>query len=271
MNTLLILFIPLIVNLALATDCVNCRIPQLAPILDVPEWPIEFVKIEKVDYSRNANASFCKRPPEILDTIVLHHSEGPSTGTPESINNDHLQRGTPDDPWYMIAYSYVVNSPYPGATTPRARVTEGRPLDIVGAHAGSDVYVPLDDEQKKMFEEGKIVCGKENGTFEPDPSLYKDGKTKANVTTLGLVVIGNYAQAGKGNLQFGYPRGKPRVPTKTTLDLIARTSCQLQKKYPKIKTIKWHSYYHPTTCPGDLKNYIGQIKAMARTLGCEFN
>lgn len=270
MNTFFALIVLLTVNLSHATDCVTCSTVPLRPILEVPEQPIELIKIEKVDYKRNPKASFCKRPPEIIDTIVLHHSETPSTNSPEDINNMHLNNGKPNDPWYMIAYSYVINSPYAGASTPRSRLSEGRPIDLVGAHAGSDVFVSMNEEQKKMFDDGKVVCGKEDGEFTPDPSLVKDGKIKANVSTIGLVVIGNYAPASKDNPQ-GYTRKNPRTPTKNTLDMIARTSCQLQKMYPNIKNIKWHNYYHSTSCPGNLKDYVGQIKNLARTYGCEFN
>jgi hypothetical protein len=263
---LLVLLLP---SFGQAQDCYNCM-PSLNYGPEVPEWPIEYSKIEKVNYQRNTKASFCKRPVEIVDTIVLHHSETPSTDSPERINEFHLARGTKEDPWYMIAYSYVINTPYAGASTPRARVTEGRPLDIVGAHAGSNVFVPMDAEQKKMFDDGKVTCGKEDGDFKPDPTLIQNGKIKANVTTIGLVVFGNYSPFSK-SYPNGYSKKNPRYPTKQTQDMIARMSCQLQKKYPRMKNIKWHNFYHSTSCPGTIKDYIGQIKALARKYGCEFN
>ncbi len=270
MKTLTIFLTLLAATLAQAQDCYFCGPDQQYTQPQVPEWPIEYTKIEKVDYQRNPKASFCKRPVDMVDTIVLHHSETPSTDTPQRINEFHLDRGTAADPWYMIAYSYVINSPYPGATSPRMRVTEGRPLDLVGAHAGSNVFVPMDAEQKKMFDDGKITCGKENGDFKVDPTLLRDGKIKANVTTIGLVVIGNYSPFSKSNPN-GYSKKNPRYPTKATQDQIARMSCQLQKKHPRMKNIKWHNFYHATSCPGTIQQYIGQIKALARKYGCEFN
>lgn len=259
-------------TVGLAQDCFFCppfNWDDFWPPLKVPEWPIEYVSINKPTYERNSKASFCKRPVEMVDTIVIHHSETPSTDTPERINEYHLVRGTPQDPWYMIAYSYVINSPYPGSTRPEAMVSEGRPIDLVGAHAGSNVFVPMDKEQQKLWDAGKITCGKENSEFKLDSTLVKNGKIKANVTTLGLVVIGNYAPFSKTNPN-GYSKRAPRYPTKETKDLIARTSCQLQKKYPRMKTIKWHSYYHPTSCPGTILQYIDEIKTLARNYGCEF-
>jgi hypothetical protein len=254
----------------LAQDCALCPLPDYNPVLHAPEWPIEYIKVEKIQYERNPKASFCKRPTEIIDTIVLHHSETPSTDTPERINDFHLSRGTSKDPWYMIAYSYVLNAPYPGASLPLSRASEGRPLDIVGAHAGSDVYVPMNALQKKMMDEGKVVCGKEGGPFAPDPEMVRKGKVKANITTIGLVVIGNYSPFSSSNPN-GYSKKNPRFPTKDTQKMIAQMACQLQKKYPNMKTIKWHNYYHPTSCPGSIKDYVGQIKALARNLGCDFN
>ncbi len=252
-------------------DCIFCRInhalKQTVP--ETPGWPIEYINVEKVSYERNPKATYCKRPEEMIDTIVIHHSETPSSTTPEEINAFHLQRGMPDDPWYMIAYSFAVNSPYPGAKVPRSRATEGRPLDIVGAHAGSNAFVQMDEVQQRIFQEGKITCGNEDMGFKVDPNLVKDGKIKANVTTAGLVVIGNYAPFSRQNPN-GYNPKRPRYPSKDTQDMVARLSCQLQKKYPRIKNFKWHSFYHPTSCPGTVREYIAQIKTLARNYGCEF-
>ena len=244
-------------------------IEPVSPIVPEPEWPLELIKVEKTKYERNPKASFCKRPIEMVDTIVLHHSETPPTSTPEMINDFHLDRGTPDDPWYMIAYSYVINTPYPGSRAPTPVVTEGRPMDLVGAHAGSEIYVPMNDDQKKMWDEGKITCGREGQEFSRNPKLEKGGKILANVSTLGLVVIGNYSPFSRYNPN-GY-KGPARNPTPDTLDMVAKLSCQLQKKYPTIKNIKWHSQYHSTSCPGNLKNFVPKIRDIAKGYGCAFN
>lgn len=230
----------------------------------------ELIQIKSVAYPRNKKASFCKRPLEMLDTIVFHHSETPQTQTPLQINQLHLNRGTPADPWYMVAYSFQVQAPYVGTYVPAAAVFEGRPLDLVGAHAGSQVFVPMDSEQKRMWDEGQILCGKEGGEFKLDPKqLDVNGNIKANVTTLGIVVIGNYAPFGRDNPN-GYRPSKVRNPTAELQDVLARTSCQLQKKNPRIKYIRWHNYYHSTTCPGNIKNFVPQIRALAKGYGCEF-
>ncbi len=235
-----------------------------------PEWPVEYTSIENIKYEKNSKASFCKRPVEIIDTIVLHHSETPNTETPKEINHLHLSRGTPADPWYMIAYSYNLNTPYEGQSTPIAKFTVGRPLDIVGAHAGSGSFVTMDEVQQKIWDEGKVTCGKENEEFRVNPSLIKEGKIKANVTSIGVVIIGTYSPFSSTN-PHGYPVDAPRYPSENTQDLIARLSCQLQKKYPRIKYLKWHNYYHDTTCPGTIRDYVSQIKILTRKYGCEFN
>lgn len=246
-------------------------VPNLSLALgNDPEWPLDLIPINTETYPRNNQASFCTRPIEMVDTVVIHHSETPTESTPLEINEFHLNRGTPEDPWYMIAYSYAINSPYKNESLPIPVVTEGRPLEIVGAHAGSEAFVEMDEVQKKNWDEGKILCGKENGEFKQDPKLLKDGKIKANVTTIGVVVIGNYAPFSRNNLG-GYSKKNPRFPTDETQDMVARLSCQLQKKYPRIKSIKWHNFYHSTTCPGTIKKYIGQIKAKAKGYGCDFN
>lgn len=248
-------------------DCVHCG--QTNTEVN-KKWPIEYIKVHEVNYKRNHHASFCKRPVEIIDTIVIHHSETPNTDSPERINDYHLNRGSASDPWYMIGYSYVLNTPYSGQTYPRMKMSEGRPIEIVGAHAGSNAFVPMTEEQKKVWAKKEVKCGKEGEEGVFDPTLVKNGKIKANLSTVGLVVVGNYAPFSKHNPN-GYSSKNPRYPSRATLDSVARMACQLQKKYPLIKNLKWHNYYHSTTCPGNLKSYIGQIKNLARNYGCEFN
>lgn len=236
-----------------------------------PETPTELLEIFHVDYPRNAKASFCRRPIEMVDTIVFHHTETSSLTTPLEINDMHLNRGTPNDPWLMVAYSYQVNVPYPGNQNPSPKVTEGRPLDIVGAHAGSQVFVPMDPEQKRMWDNGEIICGVEGGSFSVDPKqLNEKGHIKANVTTIGVDVIGNYAPFSRDNPD-GWRPSRPRYPTPATIDLLARLSCQLQKKYPRMKFMRWHNFYHTTSCPGTIKDYVPKIREAAKGYGCEFN
>ena len=237
----------------------------------------DLIDVQKVSYVRNKNASFCTRPVEMVDTIVIHHSETPSTSTPQDINEFHLNRGTAADPWYMIAYSFVINSPYEGETIPMPRASEGRPFEIVGAHAGSNIFIPMDATQKDLWDRKKILCGKENQIPKYDPTIVKNKKIKANVTTIGIVINGNYApyfiKNQPRNLS-GYilgPNGETRNPTPDTIDIVARLSCQLQKKHPRIKTLAYHSQYHSTSCPGTFNENMDKIQQKAKEYGCDFN
>ena len=241
----------------------NLYDPQLVPKGQ------ELIRIETVNYKTSPIASFCVRPVEMIDTIVIHHSETQSTDTPQKINEYHLLRGTPTDPWYMVAYSFLINTPYPGGTIPKSVASYGRPITYVGAHAGSNVFVPMDETQKKIWDSGEIKCGK----FEEwvyDPSLVKNGKIKANVTTIGMVVIGNYAPGGPSNINGKGAKG--REPTPKLIDMFARLSCQLQKQYPRIKKLSYHNKYHSTSCPGTIQYRAGMeaIQLKAREYGCEF-
>lgn len=273
-----------------ADDGSFCSVPDLSsflPSVNLPSMPEEeLIEITKVNYKRNLAASFCTRPVDMVDTIVIHHSETPSTNTAQDMNAYHLNRvsyKTNDagqfirnshgrkipDPWYMVGYSYVVNSAYPGATLPKPLVTEGRPLEIVGSHAGSAAFTKMDEDQKKMWADGKVQCGKTGGIFKVDPNQSSDGNIKANISSIGVVVVGNYAVKSSSNPN-GYKPSNPRHPTLQTVDTLARLACQLQKKYPRMKTIKWHNFYTNTSCPGNLKNQVDQMKALAKGYGCEF-
>ena len=230
----------------------------------------DLVEIRKPYYEKNPKATYCKRPTDMLDTVVIHHSDTPNTYTAERLNEIHLENSTDNDPWYMIGYSYVINAPYAGGSIPVPQIAEGRPIDIVGSHAGSRAFVEMDDVQHKLWSEGKITCGQEGGDFRVDPKLIFEGKIKANVTTLGVVVVGNFAPFSAQNPR-GYRRGHEVRPSRETLETAAKLSCQLQKQYPRIKKMGWHSQYNTTSCPGNLKDHINEVKKIAKGYGCEFN
>jgi hypothetical protein len=233
----------------------------------------DLIDVQEVSYLRNEKATFCMRPTEMVDTIVIHHSETPSTSSPEDINAYHLNRGSTKDPWYMIAYSFVINSPYDGMDLPMPKASVGRPFEIVGAHAGSNIFVPMDAVQSKLWAEKKILCGNET-EMKFNPTLVKNKKIKANVTTIGIVAIGNYApyKLSNGSINpSGYDASvETRNPTPDTIDMVARLSCQLQKKYPRIKSLAYHDQYHRTSCPGNFTKYMDTIQQKAKEYGCDF-
>ncbi len=249
--------------------------PHLEPVVDPNDICVagedSLVEIVPTTLERNPKATYCKRSMDIVDTIVIHHSETPSSSTVEDINEFHLNRGTADDPWYMIAYHYAVTAPYKGDKKPESKIFQGRPLDLVGAHAGSDAFETIDEKQKKILEENPTSCGSDGGVFSPNTSMIIDGKkTKANNTSVGVVVIGNYSPFSRSNPN-GYPKSKVRNPTPETIDMVARLSCQLQKKNPSITKIRWHNFYKATSCPGNIVKYIQTIRDKAGSYGCKFN
>lgn len=274
---------------AVAQDCLFCPTPSLnpfLPIVNLPELP-KLVPIQKVALKKNLNASFCTRPVDMIDTIVIHHSDTGPSSTANEMNNFHVNqtsyrtnaagqfirdsqgRKIPD-PWYMLGYSFVVNSAYEGQSLPKTTVTEGRPLEIVGSHAGSGAFTQMDEDQKKMWADGEVKCGVTGGTFKVDANQSAGGKIKANISSIGVVVAGNYAIKSSKN-PGGYPPSKPRNPTAQTLDVLARLACQLQKDHPRIKTISWHASFSNTLCPGNLQKYGAQLKQLTKGYGCEFN
>jgi hypothetical protein len=238
----------------------------------------DLIDVQEVSYLRNEKATFCMRPTEMVDTIVIHHSETPPTSTPKEINDYHVDRNRDTkDPWYMIAYSFVINSPYDGMDLPVPKASVGRPFEIVGAHTGSNIFVPMDAVQSKLWAEKKIVCGNKT-EMKFNPALVKNKKIKANVTTIGIVVIGNYAAYDRVINPGGYNASiETRNPSLNTIDMVARLSCQLQKKYPRIKNLTHHSNYHSTSCPGNFykidpkKNNMVKVQQKAKEYGCDFN
>lgn len=262
---------------------------EVESYIDIPDFQYEgqnlnqtdpLITIEPVTYKVREDATYCIRPIEMIDTIVFHHSETRNTDTAQDINAYHLLRGSPTDPWYMIAYSFAINAPYIGQKTPKAKVSFGRPLKIVGAHAGSNVFIPMTEEQQRIWDSGKIKCGRTNN-WVYDPSLVKDGKIKANVTTIGVVIIGNYAKfSGKyikkgrktvlnptPNLNGFLPA---KEPSDEVLDQFARLACQMQRENPTIKKFAYHGQYHSTSCPGTIDKHMTAIQLKAKEYGCDF-
>jgi hypothetical protein len=265
-------------ELAVSQDCVNCppkpwwlSIFNSSNLPDVPVTP-PLIEIEKPELERDPKASYCRRNEDVVDTIVLHHSETGPLATVQNINKIHLNRGTAADPWLMIAYHYSVNSPYPGSSSPKTKVSQGRPFDLSGSHAGTNVYKPAPKETIDLMKKnGAMKCGlKEGPLSEADDKFNSVGEVKANYNTVAIVVIGNYARKSSSN-PGGFSATNPRYPTKDTISTIAKLSCQIQREHPRVTNIKWHSYYKPTTCPGLIKDRIAQIKLEAEKYGCKFN
>ena len=159
-------------------------------------------------YPRNADASYCRRKTDIVDTIVFHHSQTTSTTSPEDINEMHLERGDASDPWLMIGYHFTINSPYVDSPHYKTYASRGRPFHIAGSHAGSDAYAKVTPETKELLKaKDSVRCGTETGVVsEADDKFNPDGDAKANYTTVAIVFIGNYFVRNQSN-PGGYPIG----------------------------------------------------------------
>lgn len=231
------------------------------------------IAIRSVDYPRNANADYCLRSMLIADTIVFHHSASLETDTAETINSYHLQRGSEGKPWHMIGYHYTINAPYQdSAGSKRPQVTEARPLEMTGAHAGSDAFgAKVSAEQKALIEKTGITCGKIGEKFEPKKDIFNAlGQTKINNTSVGIVFIGNYSPFDINN-PSGYPANNARYPTFSSLEIAGRLICHLQRNNPGLKYITFHGKFRQTACPGLVKERLAIIKNIAEKYGCTFN
>jgi hypothetical protein len=229
------------------------------------------IPIETIRYDRNDNASYCRLNPLVFDTIVFHHTQTTSTTTAQQINQLHLNRGTPDDPWLMIGYHFVINSSYNRGPRVNARVTKGRDLEIAGSHAGSTAFTSINRETRETLERNdSVLCGTKNGQLQiPSDKFNSEGLAKVNYHTIAVAVIGNYVVRGSDN-PGGYPPGAPRFPTEDTIEASARLACQLQKKMPRVKKLSYHGFYRATSCPGLIENRLQQIREKAKEYGCVF-
>lgn len=237
------------------------------------------IEIRKPDYITNDGlATFCKRDPEVVDTIVVHHTATSERTTPEEINEMHLNRNTGGEPWYMIGYNFLVSQD--SYTSSNISYTQGRPVEAAGAHAGGSI-VPS-KETKDLIDKTEISCGSYTNGFETLPMNTKiiNGKINANQTTFGVAVIGNYAPkkyVKKGGVilienETGYnPKGKIRYPSDAVLRGVAKLSCEIQKKYPRVKKFKPHQFYKQTECPGSVKQRLSKLVQFAKEFSCDFS
>ncbi|MEX1099161.1 MAG: hypothetical protein WEB87_01975, partial [Bacteriovoracaceae bacterium] len=235
------------------------------------------------------------------DTVVIHHSATSNELDPQDIHdlqvvsheNDRDSAGNPD-PWYMIAYNYVVKAPYEDDARDPPQVFEGRPDHIKGAHAGGHVNLDqLDPKVRRLVENSNIQCGwnkdkdsghqmdtvSENATDLAREEI-NDGFVSANITSVGVLVTGNFAPDilnGRPNVS-GYPANGPvRYPSETTLRTTAKLICKLKNgDYPNLRKITDHNYarikknladgegYFGTCCPGTVYYRLNKLLELTK-------
>lgn len=258
-----------------ARDCVNCQDQSQPSIFNETEVPTipDLVTIRTPTLERNPRATYCTRADDVADTIVFHHSATDSTETIQQLNDRHLDDGEPGDPWLMLGYHYTINAPYRNESRPALQVSQGRPMNIVGSHAGKNIYKPASRQTRDILRRtNAISCSSARGRWAPPSRAYRvqESDARANLHTIGVVIIGNYSPLSLTNFD-GYDPATPRWPTASVIDTAARLACQIQRQYPRVTNLTIHSNYHSTLCPGLIGERLGQIRDAARRYGCEFN
>lgn len=85
------------------------------------------ISIEKPALKTNPSSSHSSRKISAIKRIIIHHS-ATTSGDVVSFNNYHINTNG----WYMVGYHYVIKKD--------GTIQQGRPLTVVGAHAGNNNY-----------------------------------------------------------------------------------------------------------------------------------
>ena len=263
----------------------NARAPEAAPespIVDIV--PYRFANI-------NYEGSFCKRPPELADTVVIHHSASSDTDSPQTLHDlQIMMRENSPSPWYMIGYNYLVSSP-PGQET---TVFEGRGAEMKGAHAGGFVNLDqVDPPVRELLKNSEIKCGwntdgdsahtidvLDKDSMRQNEKYLRQGFVSGNVTSVGILVIGNYAPdlLGTSINPGGYPSNGPiRYPSDNVLRTTAKSVCRLKSEsHPNLRKLTDHNYMKikkaladgnsaiGTCCPGTVYKRMSRLLALVK-------
>lgn len=259
--------------LATAGDCVDCTADLQGTEILTATLPEIFadLPIATPSLPQNTSIGYCNRNPDVVDTVVLHHTGTSATTSIRSINHDHSRVRNPR--YRMIGYHYLVYTAYAGSSGPQTQVTQGRPFSMVGSHAGHEAY-PREDISAQtrtiMRETGAFRCYDARGrATRPEASL-RIGQVRpsGNTNTVGVAVVGNYEEQGLEN-PFSEGRRRPSV---ATIELLGRLLCQIQRERPRVTRLRVHQdYKRDTDCPGSLEEYLGQIREQAARYGCRFD
>ncbi len=266
------------------------------------------VNIHAPKYETNSSdkkATYCIRSEDLVSTIVIHHAA--SRMSPKRVNETHLNRGAPNDPWLMVGYNYLVEDELPlwrpgYKESDEARVYTGRPLRVQGAHAGGRTP-PLTEDEKEFYKDKYVFCGNQHQGFEKKLVLdtLKENTLSGNLTSFGVSDLGDYSFGDRFEVVGGthVPRAvtpyfsvesptfenfagpdywdKKREKLTDIVRKLGALSCDIQKKYPNVKKIVPHQYFKDgqdgrswTECPGYLINYLDSIAKEAEKLGCKF-
>lgn len=252
------------------------------PVIIPPDTRDEVDKLEvtKINYDVNPDpkATYCLRDPNVIDTLIIHHTGEEKDVGPELINQGHVGRSTDGDPWYMIGYNYIVSEQHHGATADSPTVIQGRPPEMRGAHAGGYTR-KLSKERRDELSEYKIKCGRDDKFIETNMSAeFKYKRISGNITSLGIAVLGNYetkytSTVGGVTLIKNVSGSKKfKFPSDIILTKVAQLACKIQRQYPNVKRLVPHSYFKATNCPGSIIAKLQTITNLANSYeGCNFN
>jgi hypothetical protein len=261
------------------------RDPAFQKLLDKTPNSLPPVYVEKLFKTRdemveNSNekygAYYCKRPPNILTTIILHHTAGwPQTPAmyehkihinrwksipkfkkykdmaPEDIPED-IKKEIGEAAFYMFGYHYSVSG------IGEATLNGGRPIWMKGSHAGATATIEDPQEYEHVDLPKGLWCGKDEQhryhekmiankvprsqwDMSKMPTLQEDqmfidGKLGANATSIGVSFSGDFRKSSK------VPVPKKKVLEKG-IDNTAKLICELQNEHPTIKTLAVHRQY----------------------------
>lgn len=289
------------------SDFINSISKPSIPIITIPEELEPEIHPHEYD-NVNYKGTFCLREENIVDTAIIHHTATSNQFDPQDINdtqvvaheNDVNSNGDPD-PWYMIAYNYAITSDYNQSDS---KVYQGRPDNMKGAHAGGYVNLDqLDPTVQNLVKDYNFICGyntdqdknhtidkRDYNTEKKYKKELKEGYISANMTSVGVAVIGNYmpdlirTHNGYSPNPSGYPsNGAIRYPTDDALKKVGQLICKLKKeKYPNLRKITDHNFIKikkaladgtatsGTCCPGTVYYRMQRIKNFAME-ACNFN
>lgn len=294
-----------IVNPEYINNIQEPSIPDVAPEDEYTDLQIEPYEYDNINYE----GSYCERDLNLVDTAVIHHTATSNQFTPQDVHNtqvaahenDRDSSGNPD-PWYMIAYNYAITADYNGTNS---TVYQGRPTTLKGAHAGGYVNLDqLDPSVRTLAENYSFKCGyntDHDANHVIDRRDYKterkyarelrEGYISANMTTVGVSVIGNYMpdmirrrSGGYEANPSGYPRNQgTRYPTDASLKKVGELICKLKKEtHPHLRKITDHNFIKikkqiadgtataGTCCPGTVYYRMQKIRDFAME-ACNFS
>jgi len=276
--------IPEDINTSSPSDEVSSAVDQLCPI------KFNYMKVRQP----SAEATYNMRNVQMIDTVVIHHT-GPGSNLKtnvEAIHNQHIDRSTDGDAWYMVGYNYLINLGGNGGSVNKPNIVVGRDTSFRGAHAGGNTLPLSIKEIEKLFNtyqfynckevlenvevepykvHTKSICEDDHEQVSPGDyrcgalasniaSLNNDGSISGNLTTIGVAVMGNFTKESTKSINgidlYDHNLTNIKDVQYSLVPKLVELINALKKDYPTIKRIVPHSYFKSTECPGQVRNIL---------------